>query len=126
MKPGATTRPLASRTRLARLPSAPPEHEWRRRDSPEDQTELDAASHPTLAEAPEGRGTVEAYSVGFGRSGEPEAAIVVGRLDEGSRFIANTAPDRDLLLWMTEEEMVGRQATVRQDPEKGKGPVSIE
>lgn len=104
----------------------PPEHEWRRRDSPEDQAELEAAPHPTLAEAPEGRGTVEAYSVGFDRSGEPEAAIVVGRLDEGHRFIANTAADRDLLRWMTKEEIVGRPATVRQDPEKGKGLVSIE
>jgi acetyl-CoA C-acetyltransferase len=104
---------------------APPEREWRRHDSPEDQSELDTAPRPTLVEA-EGRGTVEGYSVGFDRSGEPEAAIVVGRLDEGSRFIANTAPDRDLLLWMTEEEMVGRQATVRQDEETGKGLVSIE
>jgi acetyl-CoA C-acetyltransferase len=78
-----------------------------------------------LVEA-EGRGTVEGYSVGFDRSGEPEAAIVVGRLEEGSRFIANTAPDRDLLRWMTEEEMVGREATLRQDAEKGKGLVSIE
>jgi len=51
---------------------------------------------------------------------------VVGRLEEGSRFIANTPRDRDLLLWMTREEMVGRQAIVRQDPEKGKGLVSIE
>ena len=104
----------------------PPEQEWRRRDSPEDQAELDAASHPTLAETAEGRGTVEGYSVSFDRSGQPDAAIVVGRLDEGSRFIANTAADRDLLLWMTEQEMVGRQVTVRQEPENGKGLVSIE
>ena len=104
---------------------APPEHAWRRCDSPEDQTELDSAPHPNLVEA-EGRGTVEGYSVGFDRSGEPEAAIVVGRLEEGSRFIANTAPDRDLLRWMTEEEMVGREATLRQDAEKGKGLVTIE
>jgi acetyl-CoA C-acetyltransferase len=104
---------------------APPEHAWRRCDSPEDQAELDSAPHPSLVEAG-GRGTVEGYSVGFDRSGEPEAAIVVGRLEEGSRFIANTAPDRDLLRWMTEEEMVGRQATLRQDAENGKGLVSIE
>jgi len=104
---------------------APPEREWRRRDCAQDQAELDDRTHPTLVEA-EGRGTVEGYGVGFDRSGEPETGIVVGRLDEGSRFIANTAPDRDLLLWMTEEEMVGRQATVRQDADKGKGLVNIE
>jgi len=100
--------------------------EWRRHDSPADQAELDAAAHQTLAEAPEGRGTVEGYSVGFNRAGEPEASIVVGRLEDGSRFIANTPHDRDMLLWMTQEEMVGRQAIVRQDPEKGKGLVRIE
>jgi len=104
---------------------APPEREWERRDSPEDQAELDASPHPILAEASQGRGTVEAYTVGFNRSGEPEAAIVVGRLEEGGRFIANTAPDRDLLLWMTQEEMVGRQATVRHDPDKGKNVIAI-
>jgi acetyl-CoA C-acetyltransferase len=105
---------------------APPEREWERRDSPEDQAELDASPHPTLSETPQGRGTVEAYTVGFDRSGEPQAAIVVGRLEEGSRFIANTPPDRDLLLWMTQEEMVGRQATVRHDPDRGKNVVTIE
>jgi len=100
--------------------------EWRRRDSAEDQAGLDSGPHPVLAEAPQGRGMVEAYSVGFDRSGEPDAAIVVGRMEEGSRFIANTARDRDLLLWMTQEEMVGRRATVCQDPEKGKSLVTIE
>jgi acetyl-CoA C-acetyltransferase len=104
---------------------APPEHAWRRCESPADQVELDNAPHPNLVEA-EGLGAVEGYSVGFDRSGEPEAAIVVGRLEEGSRFIANTAPDRDLLRWMTEEEMVGREVSVRQDAENGKGLASIE
>jgi acetyl-CoA C-acetyltransferase len=104
----------------------PPGREWRRRDSPDDQAGLDGAAHPTLAEAPEGRGTIEGYSVGFNRTGEPEASIVVGRMEDGSRFIANTPKDRAMLLWMTQQEMVGRQAIVRQDPEKGKGLVTIE
>jgi acetyl-CoA C-acetyltransferase len=115
----------ATKHSLGIYSGAPPEHEWRRLDSPIDQAELDAAPHPILVEA-DGRGTVEGYSVGFDRAGEPEAAIVVGRLEEGSRFIANTERDRDLLRWMTEEEMVGRQAVVRQDSEQGKGLVSIE
>jgi acetyl-CoA C-acetyltransferase len=70
--------------------------EWRRLDSPADQAGLDAAAHPMLVEAPEGRGTVEGDSVGFDRSGEPEAAIVVGRLEEGVAS-SLTRHDRDML-----------------------------
>jgi len=115
----------ATKHSLGLYSGAPPEHEWRRLDSAADQVELDAAPRPILVEA-DGRGTVEGYSVGFDRAGEPEAAIVVGRLEEGSRFIANTEGDREMLRWMTETEMVGRQAVVRQDSEKGKGLVNIE
>ncbi len=104
----------------------PPEREWRRADSPQDQAGLDAMPHPTLVEAPRGDGAVETYTVVFDRSGEPEFAIVVGRLEDGARFIANTEPDPELLRWMSQEEVVGRRAKVRHDPETGRNIVSIE
>jgi acetyl-CoA C-acetyltransferase len=104
----------------------PPEREWRRADSPQDQAELDAMPHPTLVEAPRGDGVVEAYTVIFGRAGEPNFAIVFGRLEDGDRFIANTEPDAELLRWMTQEEMVGRKAKVRHDAETDRNIVTIE
>ncbi len=104
----------------------PPEREWRRTDSPEDQAELDAMPHPNLVEAAQGSGTVETYTVVFDRAGEPEFAIVIGRLEDESRFIANTEPDPGLLRWMTQEEMVGRRAKVRHDTETGRNIVAIE
>jgi acetyl-CoA C-acetyltransferase len=104
----------------------PPEREWRRADSPQDQAELDAMPHPTLVEAPRGDGAVEAYTVVFGRAGEPNFAIVFGRLQDGGRFIANTESDAELLRWMTQEEMVGRKAKVRHDAETGRNIVTIE
>jgi acetyl-CoA C-acetyltransferase len=104
----------------------PPEREWRRADSPQDQAGLDAMPHPTLMEAGEGAAEVETYTVVFDRAGEPEFAIVVGRLEDGSRFIANTEPDPELLRWMTQEEMVGREAKVRHDADTGRNIVSIE
>jgi acetyl-CoA C-acetyltransferase len=104
----------------------PPEREWRRADSPQDQAGLDAMPHPTLVEAARGAGTVETYTVVFDRAGGPEFAIVVGRLEDGSRFIANTEPDPELLRWMTQEEMVGRGAKVRHDADTGRNIVSIE
>ncbi len=73
--------------------------------------------HPTLAGQAEGVGMVETYTVLFDREGEPIQGIVIGRLEEGRRFIANTGPDAELLRWMTKEEMVGRRAKVRYDAE---------
>jgi len=104
----------------------PPEREWRRVDSPQDQAELDAMPHPPLVEAAQGAGAVETYTVVFGREGEPKFAVVFGRLEDGSRFIANAEPDPELLRWMTEEEMVGRKAKVRHDAETGRNMVAIE
>jgi acetyl-CoA C-acetyltransferase len=104
----------------------PPEREWRRADSPQDQAELDAMPHPAVVEEARGAGAVETYTVVFDRAGEPEFAIVVGRLEDGGRFIANTEPDPELLRWMTQEEMVGRRAKVRHDGETGRNIVAIE
>jgi acetyl-CoA C-acetyltransferase len=104
----------------------PPEREWRRADSPQDQAELDAMPHPAVVEEPRGAGAVETYTVVFDRAGEPEFAIVVGRLEDGGRFIANTEPDPELLRWMTQEEMVDRRAKVRHDGQTGRNIVTIE
>lgn len=104
----------------------PPEREWRRTDSSQDQAELDAMPHPPVVEAPRGPGTVETYTVVFGREGEARFGIVFGRLEDGGRFIANAEPDPELLRWMTEEEMVGRRAKVRQDAETGRNIAAIE
>jgi acetyl-CoA C-acetyltransferase len=61
---------------------------------------------------PNGKGTVETYTVVCGKQGEPETGIVVGRLGSGERFLAHTPADRALLEnWMT-TEAVGRRGTV--------------
>ncbi len=104
----------------------PPEHSWKRADTAQDQAEIDATPHPTLVEQAEGVGTVETYTVLFDREGKPMQGIVIGRLDEGRRFIANTGEDAELLRWMTEEEMVGRRARVRYDVESELNIATIE
>ncbi|KPK21186.1 MAG: hypothetical protein AMJ76_03345, partial [Dehalococcoidia bacterium SM23_28_1] len=104
----------------------PPEGEWRKAGSPQDQAELEAMAHPNLVEAAHGTGSVETYTVVFDRAGDPELGIVVGRLEDGNRFLANTEADAELLRWMTQEEMVGRRAKVRHDAETGRNIVSIE
>ena len=103
-----------------------PEREWKRIDSAQDQAELDATPHPPFVETAQGAGTVETYTVVFGREGEPKFGVVFGRLEDGSRFIANTEPDPELLRWMTEEEMVGRRLNVRHEAETGRNIAAIE
>jgi len=95
--------------------SRPPEGDWRRTDPAVDQREIDAAKGPQFIEQAEGDATVETYTVIFNREGEPEQGIVIGRLgnDSSARFIANTPPDRDLMLAMTDQEFVGRLGKLR-------------
>ena len=95
--------------------AAPKEGDWHRPDMAADQRELDAMAHPELVAEPDGPATIETYTVLHGRDGQPEYAIVIGRLADGSRFIANTEPDRSVLQAMTTTEMVGAGGAVRHD-----------
>ena len=62
---------------------------------------------------PSGRGTVETYTIGHGRDGEPEQGIVIGRLaDSGARFLANTPTDPSLLAELETREVIGLEGTV--------------
>ncbi len=100
--------------------SRPPQGDWRRTDPAVDQREIDAAKSPPFIERAEGDAMVETYTVIFNREGEPEQGIVIGRLDNGSgsRFFANTPPDRELMLSITREEFVGRHGCVRVENER--------
>ena len=45
----------------------------------------------------------------------PVNAVVIGRLDDGSRFIANTPPDAALWQAMQTEDFLGRRGRVQHD-----------
>jgi acetyl-CoA C-acetyltransferase len=103
-----------------------PEHAWNRHDPRPLQREIDAAPHPASTVEPSGPGTIETYTVIHDREGAPALGIVIGRLDDGRRFIANTPSDRALLEDMERREMIGArgrvehraaQATNRWQPE---------
>ena len=85
---------------------------WRCEDSSGDQASLDAAPHPALAAEPHGRGVIETYTVLHGRDGNPVRGIIIGRLDDERRFIANTPDDRGMLDGLMAAEAVGRPGTV--------------
>jgi len=84
---------------------------WKREDPKTYQKDIDAEPHPLVIEKPEGRATVETYTVVTDRKGK-RFGIVVGRLDDGSRFLANTPDDAKTLDWMMQEEMLGRGGSV--------------
>ena len=66
---------------------------------------------PKLAEKPEGEARVETYTVATDRKGR-RFGIIVGRLNDGSRFLANTPDDDATLEMMMSEEILGRAGIV--------------
>jgi len=63
-----------------------------------------------VAQSPAGGGVVEAYTIVYERDGSPERGVVLGRCEaDGTRFMANTPPDRSLLETLVREELVGRR-----------------
>lgn len=68
-----------------------------------------------VVEEARGEGTVETYTVLYGRDNAPERGIVLGRLETGERFLANTPDDRDFLEAFVSREAVGRAGRVAHE-----------
>jgi acetyl-CoA C-acetyltransferase len=91
--------------------TAPTKGPWRREDPKACQNELDAMAHPLVEEAPEGRARIETYTVVADKKGK-RFGVVVGRLEDGRRFLAHTPDDEATLDAMMREEMLGRTGDV--------------
>jgi acetyl-CoA C-acetyltransferase len=100
--------------------AGPPDREFRRPDMSADQREIDAMPHPEVVPEPSGAATIETYTVMHNREGAPDYGIVIGRLEDERRFIANVAGDPSVLEGMTRREMVGSRGRVRHDAASGK------
>lgn len=81
------------------------------------QVEIDADKGPNSVEAANGNATIETYTVMHDRKG-PSYGILFGRLEDGSRFIANTPEDANLLHDMTDRDYVGASGSVRSTDER--------
>lgn len=75
------------------------------------QAEIDADKGPAVAESANGAAAIETYTVMHDRKG-PSYAILFGRLDDGTRFIANTPDDGNLLADMTARDYIGVKGRV--------------
>ncbi|HUI25523.1 MAG TPA: acetyl-CoA acetyltransferase [Candidatus Kryptonia bacterium] len=90
----------------------PPARSFVREDPKQYQSQIDAEPHPALALEPHGRGAIETYTVAHDRDGNPVRGIVIGRLEDGRRFLANTPDDRETLESLMINEGVGRRGVV--------------
>ena len=95
--------------------SKPFEGEWNQVvDSSQLQSTIDSAKRPKFNENPEGNCTVETYTVLHSRNG-PNKSIVIGRLEDGTRFLANTDQDQKTLEYMGMRDMLDAKGTVSSD-----------
>lgn len=90
----------------------PPSKPFVRKDPAIYQAEIDAEAKPDIATEAEGAAKVETYTVVHGRDGAPYMGIVIGRLEDGRRFVANTPADADVLDLMLDGEAIGRKGKV--------------
>lgn len=81
------------------------------------QAELDRLQGPALVEEASGRAEVETFMLFHNREGRPVSGVIVGRLDDGARFLANPVKDPETLEAMTKEEVIGKRGKVR--PKEG-------
>jgi acetyl-CoA C-acetyltransferase len=96
--------------------TTPVQGEWVREDPKSIQALIDALPHPEIVERPQGRATIETYTVHHAREG-PRLGIIVGRDGQGRRFVANTPADQGSLMNLESREGVGRTGTVRPSPD---------
>jgi acetyl-CoA C-acetyltransferase len=88
---------------------------WRPLSQEGYQVELDSLkmNGPALVEEASGKATVETFTLFHDREGRPITAVIIGRLDDGSRFLAKPEPDESILNAMMEREVIGERGKVR-------------
>jgi acetyl-CoA C-acetyltransferase len=69
-----------------------------------------------IADAADGSAVIETYTVVYDRTGAPVRGIVLGRLDDGRRILANTPPERSGLEAFAASEQVARRGRVHATP----------
>src|SRR5262249_24481163 len=92
--------------------TAPGHRPFAREDPAPRQAVLDAGAAPEVVREPSGVGSVETYTVLYDRDGAPIRGAVIGRPDDGRRFLAGTPEDRVVLEGLVAREAVGLRGRV--------------
>ena len=88
--------------------STRPADGWARVEPAVAQARIDAIASPAFTEAPSGGGTIETFTVAYER-GRPAFAILIGRLDDGRRFLAQMREGLEALI---DAPVIGRRIEV--------------
>lgn len=88
-----------------------PDHEFVRIDPKTYQAEIDAMVSPQLVEEANGDGVIETFSVAYQKS-NPALGIIIGRLEDGARFLATTADANMLQDLIDSPDVIGRAVRV--------------
>jgi acetyl-CoA C-acetyltransferase len=81
-------------------------------ETPHVELPAEEFSGPELADAPEGAGAIETYTVTFDRENHPQTSRLFVRLDDGRRTVAHGEPTRAAFTRLIESEGVGLRGRV--------------
>ncbi len=77
------------------------------------QAELDRLEGPGVIDEATGDAVVETYTVLFDRNGLPVKGVVIGRQNDGKRFLSHAEQDRQILEAMQVREFIGTRGRVK-------------
>ena len=97
--------------------TTPVQGTWRRERPADYQQAILDQAHPPFTRTPAGPASIETYTVLHGRGGV-ERALLIGLLQDGTRFIAETPDDADTLGRMVQRDMLGATGNVVAGPDK--------
>ncbi|MBI5117813.1 acetyl-CoA acetyltransferase [Candidatus Poribacteria bacterium] len=73
--------------------------------------------YPPFILKAEGEATLETFTVVHNHDGQPDYAIIIGRQNDGRRFIANTERDPSLFQFLTTRDVIGLKGKVKYSPD---------
>jgi acetyl-CoA C-acetyltransferase len=95
--------------------TAPPLRPWERAAHEALRVRIDGLAHPSAVPNATGRARIETYTVVHDRDGVASNAIIVARLEDGTRTFANLEPDPGAFALLEREEMVDAPGRVHTD-----------
>ncbi len=103
----------------------PPLTPWSARDDTSIQQSILAKTLPEPVKEASGELTIEAYIITYNRTRNPKRGVVIGRLEDGRRTLANIDSNPEELLRLEREELVGKTGKVYHDAQEGRNFVQI-
>jgi acetyl-CoA C-acetyltransferase len=103
----------------------PPSEPWGTRDDSITQQSIYEKELPEPIIAADGDLYVEAYTITYNREGQPEKGIVIGRINNGRRTVANIEAKPEILSKLARKELVGKTFKVQNGYQNGRNLILI-